>query len=56
MLLKVLHTSIRATAIPFSSLFGKHPDDIPVSQLNVDPHELKEETGWDRVKQMFTIK
>lgn len=56
MLSKILNGSIRYSFLPFSSLLGKHPDDISVAQLNVDPDELKDETGWDRVKQMYTIR
>lgn len=52
---KIFHNTIRYSFIPFSSLFGKSPDDIPISQLKINPNEIPEETGWDRVQKMYTV-
>lgn len=52
---KLVHTGVRFSYIPFAKFFGRELDDIPSSQLKVDISGLQKETGWDRVKKMYSI-
>lgn len=52
---KIFISSIRYSFIPFSKLFIKDPDDVPIAQLKLDSNEIPKETGWDRVKRMYSI-